>query len=311
MAQAAGVQHAALFYETDQDYVANVGAFVREGLAVDEAVLVAVGARQIGLLRDHLGADAGDVIFADMAELGRNPAHIIPEWQAFVEEYAVGPQGIRGVGEPVFPGRSPAELVECHRHEHLLNVAFADGPAWKLLCPYDTVNLPVAVVDEARRTHPLVSDGGPLDPSRHYHDVDTAGMPADSLSAPPADHHRMAITPDCLPDLRSFVAQHGRDAGLRAERVEDLVLAADELATNTIVHAGGDGWLRVWRDSATLLCQVEDFGHIDAPLADRTRPEFGQDGGRGLWLANHLCDLVQVRSSPSGTTVRLHTLLDP
>jgi anti-sigma regulatory factor (Ser/Thr protein kinase) len=29
-------------------------------------------------------------------------------------------------------------------------------------------------------------------------------------------------------------------------------------------------------------------------------------GGYGLWLANQVCDLVQVRSSPAGTTVRLH-----
>jgi anti-sigma regulatory factor (Ser/Thr protein kinase) len=311
LAQAAGVQHAALFYETDDDYVERVGSFVREGLADDEAVLVAVSARQIGMLRDHLGADAGAVTFADMAELGRNPAHIIPEWQAFVEEYSAASHGFRGVGEPIYPERSPAELVECHRHEHLLNVAFADGPSWKLLCPYDTVKLPVAVVDEARRTHPLVSESGPLDPSGHYHDVDRAGMPADPLPAPPADHQRMAIAPGCLPELRGFVAEHGRSAGLRAERVEDLVLAANELATNTLVHAGGDGSLRVWRDPAALLCEVEDRGHIEAPLADRTRPELGQDGGRGLWLANHLCDLVQVRSSPAGTTIRLHVLLDP
>jgi hypothetical protein len=29
-------------------------------------------------------------------------------------------------------------------------------------------------------------------------------------------------------------------------------------------------------------------------------------GGRGLWIVNHLCDLVQLRSSPAGNVVRLH-----
>ena len=27
---------------------------------------------------------------------------------------------------------------------------------------------------------------------------------------------------------------------------------------------------------------------------------------RGLWLANQLCDLVQIRTLPAGTVVRLH-----
>ena len=36
----------------------------------------------------------------------------------------------------------------------------------------------------------------------------------------------------------------------------------------------------------------------------------GDATGRGLWLANQLCNLVQIRSSPEGTTVRLHMRLD-
>jgi hypothetical protein len=31
------------------------------------------------------------------------------------------------------------------------------------------------------------------------------------------------------------------------------------------------------------------------------------DKGRGLWLAYHLADLVQLRTSPEGTTVRIST----
>ena len=227
-----------------------------------------------------------------------------------MEEYATGDDRVRGIGEPIFPERSPAALVECHRHEHLLNRAFAAGPTWSLLCPYDTVHLSRDVVDRARRTHPLLTEGGPLDPSPDYHDVCHGPMPEDPLSAPPSDHLQMTIRPGVLPQLRGFVEQHSRGLGLAVDPAADLVLAANELATNTLMHAGGDGTLRLWRDSATVLCEVTDGGYIAEPLADRTRPEVGQDGGRGLWLANHLCDLVQVRSAPSGTTIRLHVLLD-
>jgi MEDS: MEthanogen/methylotroph, DcmR Sensory domain len=44
---------------------------------------------------------------------------------------------LRGIGEPLFATRSADELVECQRHEALLNLAFQDAPGFWLLCPYD------------------------------------------------------------------------------------------------------------------------------------------------------------------------------
>jgi hypothetical protein len=38
---------------------------------------------------------------------------------------------------------------------------------------------------------------------------------------------------------------------------------------------------------------------------ERRRPRDAANGGHGMWLANQLCDLVQVRSSRAGTVVRL------
>jgi hypothetical protein len=64
--------------------------------------------------------------------------------------------------------------------------------------------------------------------------------------------------------------------------------------------------MRLWEEDATLICEVANTGRIDQLLAGRERPQEGQIGGFGLWLANHVCDLVQVRGFPGGTTVRLH-----
>jgi anti-sigma regulatory factor (Ser/Thr protein kinase) len=44
---------------------------------------------------------------------------------------------------------------------------------------------------------------------------------------------------------------------------------------------------------------------LPAPSAARSAPPTGRAGGRGLWLVNQLCDLVQVRSPAGGTTVRM------
>ncbi|MBA3233977.1 MAG: MEDS domain-containing protein [Propionibacteriales bacterium] len=63
---------------------------------------------------------------------------------------------VRGIGEPVWPGRTAAELVEAQCHEALLNVAFADSGRWDLLCPYDIQALPDDVIAEALRSHPHV-----------------------------------------------------------------------------------------------------------------------------------------------------------
>jgi anti-sigma regulatory factor (Ser/Thr protein kinase) len=42
-------------------------------------------------------------------------------------------------------------------------------------------------------------------------------------------------------------------------------------------------------------------------MSGRRTPTLEQEGGRGLYLVNQLCDLVQLRSSDRGTTVRITT----
>ena len=51
---------------------------------------------------------------------------------------------------------------------------------------------------------------------------------------------------------------------------------------------------------------MRDDGSFDEPLAGRVRPMPAQMGGYGLWVANQVCDLVQIRSLPGGSAVRLH-----
>ena len=105
--------------------------------------------------------------------------------------------------------------------------------------------------------------------------------------------------------LRRLVARHALDAGLTSARTSDLVLAVTEVAGNSLKHGGGEGVLRIWQDPLTLFCEVRDRGYIRQPLVDREKPLL-DTSGRGLWLVNQLCDLVQVRTNESGTVVRLH-----
>ncbi|HKP90763.1 MAG TPA: anti-sigma factor RsbA family regulatory protein [Thermoleophilaceae bacterium] len=300
-----GFEHEALLYAGDDEFVELTSGFVREGLAQGEPVLVMVGARKIGLLREALGADAGAVRFGDMEEVGCNPARIIPAWRDFADEDADRP--MRGVGEPIWAGRSSDELVECQTHESLLNLAFADAPAFRLLCPYDASALPPEVIDEARRSHPLVSDGEVRWTSVAYRaNTATAGLEK-PLGSPPDDARELGFGLESIGDVRSLVGAEAAAAGLEAERAADLVLAASEAAANSIRHGGGHGTLRIWRGERTLVCDIRDSGRIGDPLAGRVAPV--PDGGRGIWLANHLCDLVQLRTHADGAVARLHMRL--
>ena len=121
----------------------------------------------------------------------------------------------------------------------------------------------------------------------------------------------MRFTAADLYEVRCFVARQACAAGFESDRAADLLIAVNELATNSVIHGEGSGSLVVWQEGDTLLCEVTNAGRHDRPLAGRVRPTVAQPGGRGLWLVNQLCDLVQVRTLSQGTAVRVHQHLSP
>lgn len=303
----AGFRHEVLFYDGLPDFVDRTGTLIRDAVDRGEPTLVLVSREKIDALRDVLDGQARHVRFEDMAEVGGNPARLIPAWREFVQERAHPGDRVRGVGEPVWAGRTPDELVECARHEALLNLAFS-GAEWWLTCPYDESTLSPTVLDEARRSHPiLVRDGSPGRSAR-YRGLDDALRPFDEPLPPPVGPvHELGFGPSTayLGAVRAHVARLATAAGLEPSRRDDLVLVVNEAATNSIRHGGGTGTIAIWRDGSALVCEVRDAGRITDPLVGRVRPAPGQGSGLGLWLANQLCDLVQIRSFPTGSVVRL------
>ena len=127
------------------------------------------------------------------------------------------------------------------------------------------------------------------------------------LPPPPEAPRRRTRGPDAVPPPRRTVAQYARRVGLAEEQVEVLELAASELATNSIRHGGGTGTVAMWVEPGAAVVEFSDSGHVTDLLAGRLRPSLEQVGGRGVYLVNRLCDLVQLRSSADGTTVRITT----
>lgn len=298
-----GFRHEALLYAGTTGFLEGTVPFIEAGLAAGEPVLAVVAAPKIDLLRAALGRHAGQVAFADMAHVGRNPARIIPAWRDFVAERGGTP--VRGIGEPVFPERTAEELVECQRHEALLNLAFAGGAAWRLLCPYDVSALRPDVVDAARHSHRFLTDGLRQEESGDYRGDTWTGPLDDDLPEPPGPALVFTFGAGPLDSLREFVVRHLTGV-LGDAALSDLLLAVSEVASNSLVHGGGAGILRMWTTPTAVVCEVSDRGWIGEPLVGRARPRLDQENGRGLWMVNQLCDLVQLRSSPAGTVVRMH-----
>jgi len=303
-AMAGLLEHEALFYDTESAYAAGAVEFIIDGLRAREAVLVMVAGDRVAALRSALGSEATRVEFADMRTVGRNPARIIPRWQQF---RALHPgEALRGIGEPVWPGRRPAELVEAQCHELLLNLAFADRANLRLLCPYDRDALPQDAIDHAHWSHPLLRDERETRVSDAFcGDIATAVLTA---PMPPVPESADAVGFDgtSLRAVRRRVEEQAHRYGLDARRTGDFVLAVDEVATNSVRYGGGTGVMRCWEAEDALVCDIRDRGRITDPLVGRVRPAFSDVSGRGLWIANQVCDLVQVRSNASGTAVRLH-----
>jgi anti-sigma regulatory factor (Ser/Thr protein kinase) len=295
-------QHQALIYVGADEYLAGTMPFVREALAAGEPILIAVGEAQRELIAGELGPDASRALVVDLQRLGSNPALAIPLWRDFVADHDGRP--VRGIGEPACAGHRGAALEECHRHECLLNHAF-HGSALSLLCSYDAELLSDEALERVARSHELISRQGRTQQSARRFEAASDCL-AGELSPPHTRPEALAFGLTDLGEVRQRVAAAAERAGLDPRGSADLVTAASELAANSVAHGGGRGTLRLWRDGGDLLAEVEDDGLIEEPLVGRLRPEISQEGGRGLWLANQLCELVQIRSSAAGTKVRLH-----
>ena len=299
--------HVALFYRDQAECRDRLLRFAREGLARGEPTFVAVTGDEARLIGDQLADQPGELLCADMAEVGRNPARIIPELRAFMDKHAG--QHVRIAGEPVWPGRSAAEICEVIRHEALINLAFARARA-TIMCAYNVTVLEPSVILSARRTHPehlagghRTAAAGPAHPWRIPPECDQP------LPPPPQSAEALGYDTDLAP-VRRLVERHARRASLAAERVADLVLAASEIAANTLSHTRSGGMFQVWHDEQEIFCQAHDQGWIADPLAGCVRR--GPDGrGHGLFLVNHVCDLVEMRTGQAGTTVRMHMRLGP
>jgi anti-sigma regulatory factor (Ser/Thr protein kinase) len=296
--------HVAFFYTGQAERRETLLGLVRASMARGEPAFVALPGDDARLLGGQIDGQHGELTCSGIAGVGRNPARIIPAMRAFVDRHHGQP--VLVVVEALWPERSPAEIQEVTRHDALVNLAFSGSPA-TVVCAYDAARLPPPVIADARRTHPAyLADGGAV-PTGEETPWELPPGCDQPLPPPPAGAQQLTYDTDLAP-VRRLVERCASRTTIGAGRAADLVLAASEVAANTLGHTKWGGTFWIWHDDTEIVCQADDRGWITDPLAGRVRRDPGSRG-HGLYLVNHVCDLVEVRTGAAGTSIRLHMRL--
>lgn len=301
---APGLRHQAFVYEEDIDFLRAAVPFVREGIAAGEAVLAIGSARGVTDLRRALGSDSDAVEFGDAASWYVLPARTIAAYTSFVAENATA--RIRVMAEPGWETGSAAQISEWTRYEAMVNQAFAGVDA-SVLCLYDRRTTDPRLLDGALHTHPELTDGARARPNDAYLDASAihARIDHDPLPAPPPD--AVPVPVDDLTAMRSTMSGHARARGMSRPRLNDLLVAATEVATNALRHGLPPVRCRMWAEAGDLVVSVTDEGSWrPGGVPGYTPPDPAARSGLGLWGVRMLCALVQIRTCGPGTEVRLH-----
>ncbi|WP_306205304.1 sensor histidine kinase [Actinoplanes sp. RD1] len=296
--------HSAFLYDSDAAYASALALFAREGLAREQFVAMAAAPGQLGLVREALGGDARSVRFLPADDWYAQPVRTIAGWVKLLRSGQVRGRTTRLIGETPWTGATAAWT----RYEAALNRALSryDGT---LLCPYDRRALPPHLLDVADRTHPRVHHGGwhestRYEPARVLTEVPDQPWP---VSGEPA---LVAPVPDSVAGLRATVRERAALGGwLPPGRVDYLVLAVCELATNSVRHGGAERELTIWVLPDAVVCEVTDTGGTAPdPFAGYLPPVPGVSGGMGLWLVHQLCDGLTLRREGEVTSARFGML---
>lgn len=302
---AGAASHAALVYDGREQFVTEVGRYVRDGLDAGQPVAVAVPVDRAAWLREELADDAGDVGFLDRDSLYRRPGPMLVAISRHLDEAARRGRGGRLVGERGIGALTVAERHAHMRYESVANVNLTPfGGA--VLCLYDGAGTPPETLEHVRSTHPdLWQDGRGVrsasfrEPSAY---IPGAVPPRPGPSAGGYDLGDLAG----LAGARAHVAARARAHGFAGDDLDDLVLAANEVSANALRHGAPPRTVQTFTDDGHFCCRVRDGGPgMREPLAGYAPPSEDQDSGRGLWLAHQLCDVVEIRTGDGGTEVTL------
>ena len=299
----AGATHEAVLYSAPDELAERLVPRLLSSLDAGAPAVAVLDAPTRAEVRRELGDAAAHVEFPEPAAVHRVPPFTVAaRWARLSRRVTTSTSRATVVGQHVegLPG-----CTENHwaRLDIALNVAVVGLPI-TVLCPYRADDRELARVEA---THPRLETATGLVSSGTYRPpvealIEYPPPPPPELGPPAAE---LAFTADELAALRHLVAEVAGREVTAPDRVADLVLAVNEIGSNSIEHGPGDGRLRLWVTDEAVVAEIADEGHADLPFPGMIAPPAGGVRGRGLWLASELCDVLQVWSDGKGTVVRL------
>jgi len=302
-------EHWACVYDHDQQFLDTAVPFLAAGLAAGEPVLAVTSRANLELIGAALQERAGDVDYAESAFFGRRPPQRVAAFYRYWARHA-GDGGrntrVRILAEPVWAGRSAREVAAWTRMESALNVALAPASI-SMICPYDTRTLDPGIVADALRTHPARIAGSDLSPSAEFTDPAQFVRSCDTgpLAQPPVDAAEFGFD-GSLRGLRQFIASRADAYGVAGDRAEMLILAVSEVGAYLKNQGPGTAAVRAWEQPGAVVCDFRQPGtSIDDPFLGLRPASLDPGAGDGLWLANQICDWMEIRSGAEGCAIQL------
>lgn len=308
-----GFVHEAAIYRTEDEFVAEVVPFLRDGLAAGDPTLLGVDAHRQALVRDALGGLDGVTLFGPGEHFAHPFAALRNNHELFSAHADAGTGRVRMIGEVPHPGVG-APWHGWAEYEAASNELYTDFDAWTV-CLYDARLAPDDVLADVERTH-----GHLATPAGDHRANPGFQPPAEFLAGRPEDDDPLRDTPPhvaladpCPADARHAVAAlAARGAALDPTAVGRLVLAVSEAVTNAVHHGGPHHELKAWAAPDRVLVTVRDEGGgPDDPFAGFLPSPPDTVGGLGLWTMRLAVDRVALSTGPDGFTVHLRAGGEP
>jgi anti-sigma regulatory factor (Ser/Thr protein kinase) len=299
----AGAVHEAVLYTTPDELAQRLAPRLLPSLTDGAPVVAVLDEPTRAELRRALGDAAERVAFPDPATVHRAPPFTVAMRWARLSRRVNSPTGRATIVGQHVEGLPGCGATHWARLDIGLNVAVVGLPI-TVLCPYRADNRELARV---AATHPLLTSASGSIASAQYRQpiealVEYPPPPPPELGPPATELEFDAAQ---LGVLRHLVAAVAGRSVPEPERVADLVLAVNEIGSNSVEHGPGHGRLRMWAGDGGVTAEVADPGTADLPFPGMVAPPTTGVRGRGLWLASELCDVLQVWSDADGTVIRL------
>jgi len=302
-----GFAHVGALYSSDEQLRDLLSPYLADALRRREHLLVVISAAAERVLRDALGGDADRIQWGGAGLAYNRLGRMFASFGDYLgERYRAG-LPTRVVGEPA------SDISHDRLSQYLRYVSMACEVYGRYESPmlflWDERRYPPEVLAHVRAVHPRLLGGGGMTINTEYREpIDYLTANATSAPAAPVDldldvHLESA---DGLAELRRRLRSWGATTELSDGDTDDIVIAVDEIATNSLEHGQPPARVRGWSTADAVFVRVDDHGRTGIPATTGyVRPPTNARRGRGIWMARHLADVLTTHNSPAGTTVAM------